>query len=171
MTPKEDGNMLKLLNAAGYLFQLAVEEVARKSIKIDDVIRELPWQNSETGTGGFVDLLFSYGIVRIVVECKRPKDGTWLFLVNKDAKEAVRAKCCWLESQPGKNDLFGWDDVAIIPSSLESEMCIIRGQGEENSSLLERISNVLLESVEALAAEELCLPNQQRNGGPLLYIQ
>lgn len=170
MTSKVDSNMLKLLNASGYLFQLAVEDVAKNSSKIEVVMRELPWRNSETGSGGFIDLLFSYGIVRIVVECKRPKDGTWLFLVNKDAIEVVRTKCCWVESQPGKTDLSGWDDIAIIPGSLESEICIIRGQGEENSPLLERLSNILLESVDALAAEEQSLINQQRFGGPLLYV-
>jgi len=162
--------MLKLLNASGYLFQLAVEDVAKNSNKFEEVMRELPWRNSETGTGGFADLLFSYGMVRIVVECKRPKDGIWLFLVDKDVKEAFRAKCRWVDSKPGKKDLSGWDDIAIIPGSIESEICIIRGQGEENSPLLERLSNVLLESVDALAAEEISLTNQQSFGEHLVYV-
>ena len=47
--------------------------------------REHPWK-SASGTG-YIDLVISSGRVHLVVECKRPRDATWMFLMP-DEKQA-----------------------------------------------------------------------------------
>jgi hypothetical protein len=82
-----DPDLLKQVNAGGFLLQLRLEEEIRRlrSNQGWEVIAgEHHWMHPETGTFGFIDLIVGCGIVRLVIECKRPRDGSWIFLAPEE---------------------------------------------------------------------------------------
>jgi hypothetical protein len=158
---KEKNDRLKnLVNSSGFLFQLAVENEVRTSRERRGwriLTREHPWKNPNDVTEGFIDLVLGLGEIRIVIECKRPKDGVWVFLISDQTDMSVnRFRICWTHIKPGRRDLVGWDDLILDPESPESEFCVIRG-AEDKEPLLERLARNVLSSTEALALEQMTL--------------
>ncbi len=154
--------LLKHVNAQGYVFQLRVEHEISSIISPSIwkvVAREHRWEKSSIAREGFIDLILKSGnIMRMVIECKRVTNGIWLFLIpNENAKDISRNKLMWINKGEEGKDLCGWDEFIIVPNSMESSFCIVRGQGEDDSPMLERLCGNLLHSVESLAAEELNL--------------
>jgi hypothetical protein len=174
MNAKQTGALKNLVNASGYLFQLAVEEVLRtihSSYPFEPIVREHPWKDIDSGQQGFIDLVAGYKGIRFVIECKRPRDGVWVFVVPQDKnKKTSRCRCRWSDYSPGLQDLSGFDDFGVFPVSLESDICIIRGQGEHDRALLERITGTLLASVDALADEELELCHRLNRPESRIFI-
>src|SRR5437899_1635740 len=77
-------DLRKMVNTSGFPFQLGVErEVKETRLRHgwEVLPREHPWRQAESGKSGYIDLILSKGFARMVVECKRPRDGTWVFLV------------------------------------------------------------------------------------------
>jgi hypothetical protein len=155
-----------VINASGFLFQLRLEEEIRKSRPASplgewqQIAKEHKWIDSLDGKEGFIDIVLEAGgITRLVIECKRVTDASWLFLVPYDVNETRRGQFLWTES---KDNTFDWHNFNFNPSSLESAFCIVRGQGEKDTPLLERLSSLLLRSTESLANEELRLAKQER---------
>jgi hypothetical protein len=145
-----------LVNASGFVLQLGLEHAIRESQRShgwDVVSREHPWSSPEGS--GFVDLILSKGIVRLVLECKRVRDGAWVFLAPEDSRPTTGFRCQWAQGAKDLKDLVGWDDFALAPESCEADFCVIRGTGEKDRSLLERIAAGLIESLPSLAIEEL----------------
>ena len=174
MKAKQTGVLKNLVNASGYLFQLAVEEVIRSvnfSNHFELIVREHPWKDDDSAQQGFIDLVAGYKGIRFVIECKRPRDGIWVFVVpqNKN-KETPRCRCRWSDHRPGLRDLSGFEDFRLSPASLESDICIIRGQGEHDRALLERIAGTLLASLDALADEELELCRRLKRSESRIFI-
>lgn len=159
MAKTTEDKLRNILNASGFLFQLCIEnEITKtaKNHKWNVVSREHPWSDQAIGNEGFIDLVLRSGIVQMVVECKRPRDGSWIFIVPEEKRQLeYRLKCLWTDFIPPNKILSGWDEFSIAPPTLQSEFCIIRGQGEEGKTLLERISGQLLISLDCLAKEEL----------------
>jgi len=150
---------LNLVNASGFLFQIKVEQeindtssTHRKSV----LAHEHRWVNSETGDEGFIDLIVSAGTNgKLIVECKRVREAEWVFLVPERERENQYARILWTRKLNGNRQVASWDEFVFEPSSLNSEFCIVRGHGENQRPMLERISTTLLHSVEAIAVEEL----------------
>jgi len=168
MLKDKNDPLLSLVNSSGYLFQLRVEHEIKQSSSEhgwDVVSREHPWKDAETDTDGFIDLVLEqrYSHQRMVVECKRPQDANWVFLVPNDEPEpfTTRTRCAWLDSGKDRKPISGWDDLDFLPNSFESAFCIIRGTGERDHPMLERLSKLLLKSVECLQEEELELYRAQ----------
>ena len=156
MTIPEDSTLRDLANASGFVLQLGLEHQIRQTRADhgwDILSREHPW--SSGSSSGFVDLIIGQGIVRLVIECKRPRDGAWLFLAPAGAPPTRRFRCQWAQGSRDKSDLVGWDEFLLAPDSPEADVCIIRGTGEKDRSLLERIVGGLIESFAPLALEEL----------------
>jgi hypothetical protein len=156
----------KIVNASGFLFQLAVENEVRKTEGKHSwtvLSREHPWANPESGDEGFIDLILSSNLdERIVIECKRSLDASWIFLVPEGLKKKdLRVRCMWSDFEVGKTNLVDWYDFRIYPESYESEFCVIRGHGEGDKSMLERLSGNLLKSMECFMAEELSIVTKQ----------
>ena len=146
-----------IVNASGFMLQIglrtAVEQTQRRH-RFEIEAMEHPWRTAEQT--GFIDLIIGRNLVRLVCECKRSRDGNWVFAVERDAPEGDRVRFHW--TRFGKSHLFGgWFNFGLSTTSHESQFCMIRGSGENDSPLLERIASRLLVSVEALAAEETSL--------------
>ncbi len=147
-----------LVDASGFVFQLGVEQRVKETADKHGwavLSREHAWTYADTG--GFVDLLLGRSNLRLVVECKRPRDAVWAFLVPEGRVPSRRVKCHWANLVKGQHDIYGWDDVDTLPASPESDFCVVRGQGEGDRPMLERLCWSVIDSFWSLAHEEMCL--------------
>lgn len=153
MTPRPD--VRSILNSSGFGFQLAVEREVRESDTGWSVLTtEHPW--SRAGKSGFVDLVLECGIARLVVECKRARKANWVFLIREEGQEEVtRVRGSWADSLPGEpSPSIGWDDVHFAPATPESEFCSVRGTGERQEPMLERLASSCVEATHAIAISD-----------------
>jgi hypothetical protein len=153
-----DTRLQGILDASGFPFQLGLEQ-AVQSLKSEGWVvtgREHPWRTDDKR--GYIDLVVSKGTIHVVVECKRSRDAAWLFLLT-DEKHARRshARICWTDTEPHGKPLTDWGDIQVYPASTQSEFCAIRGQGEKDVPLLERLASSVTESTEGLARHFLQL--------------
>lgn len=155
----ENKYLNNLVNSSGYPFQIAIEEEIKHHRNIHGwsiYLREHPWRNKEDGSEGFIDLIIGKGVVRFVIECKRLKEGIWIFPVyHENQKEVDKFKSCWSYNEPDKEPNIGWGELSMPPSSPQSDFCIIHGQDEKAKPMLERIGGFLISSVEAYGYEEI----------------
>ena len=72
----EKNDLIKLVNASGFAFQLAVEHAVCSSHghNFQFVSREHAWRDADADRGGFIDLVLQSSAVTWVVECKRTRD-------------------------------------------------------------------------------------------------
>jgi hypothetical protein len=96
----------------------------------------------------------------MVVECKRTTDASWVFLIPSGQSQTKRARLLWTSEgfMPPvmvRRKIYEWHDFHTKLLSYESPFCIVRGQGEKDTPMLERLSSLLLRSIEGLANEEL----------------
>ena len=154
-----DGGLKKLLNGAGFVFQLAVEaQIAdnRRTFQCNDLIREHPWFHKQLQNSGFIDLVVTKGVGRFVVECKRSKNARWVFLDTAPGGSRTSAAQVYWHCRLSESKVAGgWDDVGIFPECPESQFCCIRGAEDNKQVLLDRICSDLVAATEALSAEEL----------------
>lgn len=162
----------QILNSSGFPFQLRVaEEIKRTPARHGWrlVAEEHYWWDEETRESGFIDVIAGYGIVRLVIECKRGADVRWLFLARStDPEKVTRSRVLCTDKVEGEPDVRVWADMHVTPDSPEAAFCIVKGQGDKEP-MLERIGATLLQSVEALADEELRLPKPQRISERRIY--
>lgn len=154
-----DEKLRGLLNAHGYLLQAKVRAEIERSAGDHGWEVELwehPWTESRTGSVFFIDLVLTNGPLRAVVECKRLKDGEWLFLRAGSAARS-EATLAWSHRNSSGKNLVGYQEFQVQPPTFEAEFCLVRGQGEKDKPMLERTAGALLASLEALAAEELTI--------------
>ena len=170
----ESKALLKLVNSSGFLFQLRVEdEVMNTSSSHQKTVlaREYRWVDPITGGEGFIDLILTTGTNgKMVIECKRVIDATWLFLVPDGASPVKKANVLWSKKVNDDRHIAAWDEFRLNPESLESSFCIVRGQGEKDQSMLERISSILLRSTECLAEEEFNYHRSEVSVGLRFYF-
>jgi len=148
-----------VVNASGFLFQLAVVhhiKSTRNEHGWEVISEEHPWHNTNTGDRGYLDLLLGWGLMRILVECKRRKNATWYFIGSHGAPVTQnRARFAWSGFHQGKTPGIGWQDFLLTPRSPEAAFCLTRGTGEDDGNVLERMCNTLLDCLDCIAAEEL----------------
>src|SRR2546428_6399987 len=160
MSDDKSAGLTNLVNASGFLLQLAVEYKIRQSSSRHNwevLSSEHPWRDPQTGQEGFIDLVVALGAYRLVIECKRPQDSDWVFIVPADQKASVaRVRSRWVRGTT-EDAIAGWDDFRWAPPSFESAFCVIRGTGESDRPMLERLADVLLTSMDSLVDEELKL--------------
>lgn len=81
MANEDKDPLTRLVNASGFAFQIGLEHQITQS---RDQHRWVV-MSREHGSGN----------LRLVLECKRPRDGTWMFLVPGEAvKEENRVRVC-----------------------------------------------------------------------------
>jgi len=162
----------KLINASGFLLQLALENEINHLKKSDlSVTREHPWKSSIADKDGFIDLIVSTGMMRFVIECKRPRDGVWVFLVQNNAQNIIeKSRSLWSSSKINAPSTSGINDFYFTPNSYESDVCIIRGQNDQDKPLLERIASQVLLSQDCLIIEELGFVERHRFPTQLIYV-
>jgi hypothetical protein len=161
MKPNPSQDDTKIVNASGFLFQLAVAHQIESTFGEhgwDLVSQEHPWRDSGAGTEGYIDLLLSHGGMRMVIECKRRREATWFFIVpSGHTREQSQARLGWAISRHGEAPRTGWFDCSLSPASPQSEFCLTRGTGEDDGNFLERICGRLLSSVDCVTTEELSI--------------
>lgn len=162
MPDDRTGSLRSLTNASGFVLQLALEQSVRERSpthgwKVE--AREYPYRAQQHLR--FADLVLGKGPFRLVLECKRHKDVSWVFLVP-DAEQMNRTHAVvrWANTAPFRPPLADWADVQVKPESPESEFCIVPGQGAKDRPLLERIAAELLEASEAVADDFLQITEQ-----------
>jgi hypothetical protein len=168
----EQDKLRKLLNASGFAFQLALESAVR-STPADEpwkvTGREHPW--STASGSGYIDLVLSRGNIHLVIECKRSRDAVWMFLMPDDKQlSRSHARVRWTDTRPQRPDLADWGDVQVYPSSPEADFCVVRGQGERDAPLLERIAASVAESADGLSGDLLELRKGERRTSVIIPV-
>jgi hypothetical protein len=161
-----DGDLSKLVNASGFAFQLGIEHEVRATTKNHSwrvVSREHPW-SAGGDNQGFIDLVLAKGFVTAVVECKRARDGVWVFLIaDGGGGQRTGSRALWTAGAEDGRGVSGYAWMHHLPETLTSSFCVVRGSGENDRPLLERLCSTLISSVDGLAEEEIGL--LQRAGG------
>jgi len=185
---------LKHIWKSGFPFQLRVEEEVRSTYSMHNwsiATRVHPWTNKETESSGFIDLVLQHDhfvTYRMVIECKRVKADDqrqlrWIFLVPEEGeKETQLASCLEVggtttriaqigESVPddkGWNYVQIWENVNILPQSLESSICVLPSDDSKSQPILERLASQVIDSVEGLGTEEILVHRSQSHVARLL---
>jgi hypothetical protein len=156
-----DSDCLKLANDSGFPLQIAIERaVGETSASHGWKVRytEHAWVNASDKQSGFADLVLEdrYGTTFLVVECKRVRQATWLFMNSTGQANPRRNSKAWVSHYAnGRMAHFGWEDIVIDPPCPESIFCAVRGQSaSDRSTLLERVGGELVSATEAIASEE-----------------
>ena len=171
-----DEQLLKIVNASGFPLQIGLRRTINQS-KIDHGwsvdVEEHHWRHPRSGAEGYIDLVIEHEslFLRLIVECKRPTDAKWIFLTPKGSRPSSQVLSAFAATKGGGGrDLTGWCDLAIEPASPESAFCVLQGQSDRDRPMLERITDSLLPSVEALAFEELAIPGYYCGGLKHIYV-
>jgi len=149
---------LSIVNNSGFLFQLAVATAVRSSQNEHGwtvASEEHPWRDAESGDEGFVDIVLERGGGHLVLECKRTRNATWAFLVPNGSEEPESGvRGLWVRR--GSDDVPGvrWPEMHFEPRSFQARFCAIRGGGEGDAPMLERLASQLLRALDALAATQ-----------------
>jgi len=158
--PTNNKDLLTRVNASGFPFQLKIEQEIQDHNQGSVLAREHYWVSPNSEHEGFIDLIIAIGNHnnKLVIECKRVRDAEWVFLVPKDEhKTNITRVLSTMMVHEGRSDAT-WDKFSHGPYCVDAEFCIIRGQGEKQQPMLERLSAILLRSVEALEYEERDYP-------------
>ena len=153
-------------NSSGFPLQIALRHLvdSKKQIGWNLRYEEYPWSDSETHESGFIDLVFEKQLRDVlVVECKRVRDSTWLFL-NTSGKETKQRSVFrgWVSRNRTNS---GWNTCQRDPDSFLSMYCAIRGQdGSRHQNLLERSAAEVVAATEALARTEFDAFSKQYSG-------
>ncbi len=163
-TEQEGKDPLSIVNAAGFAFQLAVEEIVRLSTDRHGwtiTSREHGWRNADD-TPRFIDLVLTRGPVHLVIECKRHRGAQWVFLVPdppKGRKAEVRRhfRTTYLrneDSPVGREAITSLSEFQLEPTSWESSFCAVPGASERDPPMLDRICAELTRSTDAIIAQQ-----------------
>jgi hypothetical protein len=171
----DNEHLRNIVNGSGYLLQIDVAHRVRNmkpNTGWDVVITEHPWQRGDAPK--FIDVILSCDeVIRLVVECKRYKEGELVFLVPHDAGPAKRARCRWVDYvHEGRTEAEGdWFDFGSTADTVNAIFAIPPGGKEEGRRpILERIGAELVESCDALAAEELALAQKTQRSLRRIYV-
>ena len=173
--PEDSKSLLNLVNASGYALQLAVEREIRRlhgpgSSNWVVVSREHRWVDPATSSEQFIDLVLQSHAGRMITECKRVREGAWVFIVEPGKETTSRARFLWTHLTDGGRPVSDWDEFNLTLDSPESAFCVGRGQSDTGLTNLERLSSVLLRSAETLASQELSFGADRPYGPAWIYI-
>lgn len=165
-------------DSSGFPLQIGAMHAINQSSEWRVVVEEHPWRSDETGLEGFIDIVAMKrypGFGAMVIECKRVRQSAWVFLMPKTPPSLRSHATVWDSRRgDGKWMNFGWATCQADPSTYESLYCAIPGQEQGRRNLLERTVADLVQSVEALARQEMELiehsgtPNFSRVYVPVL---
>jgi hypothetical protein len=157
----DENTYISQVNASGFPFQLRVEHEIRSTFeehKWHVSAVEHKWKNRETGEEGFIDIVLekvinSSSLYYLVIECKRMKEGSCVFIKKPDDIERCNADLLYFTLRHQENKIAFWRKNCPYPKSYISSYCAVPGQGDKNTPMLERICDSLLNSVESIADE------------------
>ena len=190
----ESGSFARQLNQTGYPLQIAIENLVRDQLTFGPGewrvrFKEHAWQSEDGEDFGFIDLVLENqaGIVVFVLECKRFREATWLFLAGNGTKNNTARAKIWATMPPGpatqggplvlrdgvyvverQPSFYGWFELNCQPLSPEMEFCV--SSAKEKKEGLEQIGSGLISATEALAGEELPILLKHSAPPPRIYI-
>jgi len=173
MANQED--MLKQINKSGFPFQLRVEheiQLTQQEHHWSVASREHPWTSADKTASGFIDIVLKHdqlSTFRLVIECKRIKADDarqlrWVFLLPDQESQSTMLTSCFEVEGWGRRDTAGesawgdlrvWDNVRLMPASVQSEFCILQSDEQRRQPILESLATEVLDSIEGLAEEEV----------------
>ena len=167
MTNADADPLRSLVDSSGFAFQLAVEQLVAGT-PFTVLTTEHGWVHPRTLNSGFADIVLEAqgGVVRLVVECKRVRGGDWVFLLPEKrtpdvARKSRRVDVLWT-AVSAHNDATGFDHMFFNPETAQCPFCVVRGSGEGQQPMLERLAGHLLETMEAIADEQKRLDLERR---------
>lgn len=159
--PVADQDAIRYASESGFPLQIAVQHaidgsVAQTGWSVRYV--EHGWVHPQEEARGFIDLVIhsKRGSCIFVVECKRLRDATWVFMhYSGQAKDRRRAKPWVTRASWERVVEHGWTEAPLDPPCPETSFCAVRGQSaSERNTLLERTGAELVLATEALAHAE-----------------
>jgi len=156
------------VNSSGFPLQIGIKNIVDDSFENHNwrtLFTEHAWRNPNKNETGFIDLVLENqnGIQLLVVECKRVKDTSWIFLIEGETiKNRHHAKSFVFRQSLEDIKRFEWLDITLDPSTPESQFCVIPGTGNNKRSLIERTASELISSTEAFAYENKSLTLKDR---------
>ena len=158
-------NLLKIVNGAGFAFQLAVERAIKNSHSQhgwDVLTTEHGWRDQTSPR--FVDIVLSKLQRYLVVECKRSRRADWVFLVpdGLDGKPAEKRRHFRTHYSRNEKDdggsgnahVAGLANFQLDPKSWESSFCTILN-GDDDRPMLDRLGAEVTRSADAIAGQLL----------------
>ena len=174
MSTERDKQLLSIANASGFPFQLRVEDLVKTTASRHGwkvLVREHPWADPETGQAGFIDLVLANDPVRLVVECKRSQEGQWVFLLPAAEKASIeRARSFTTVNQKNGVKTFEWAECGFKPPSAESSLCAVRGTGEGDRPLLERLAAQVSRATESFGTQEITCERSPSHDIGTIYV-
>ncbi len=173
--PEDKPSLLNIINASGFLFQLRVEQEIHRMHQEQDInwaviSQEHRWVDPLSSSENFIDLVLQSSASRMIVECKRVRDAAWVFLIKRGKAAVKRARLLWTYLSKEQGPTVAWDELEISPSLPVSSFCVIRGQGEGDTPMLERLASMVLRSTEVIAEQELEMGTERPCGPAWIYI-
>jgi hypothetical protein len=159
--PATSDTALRYASDSGFPFQIAVQHAVEEAVshtgwRVRYV--EHGWVHPENGQRGFIDLVLEHkhSNIQLVVECKRQRDTTWVFMHYSGNASARRHARVWVTDFDAVRQIqHGWVHAPFDPACPEATFCALRGQNaNERSTLLERTGAELIVATESLAHSE-----------------
>lgn len=152
----------KIVNASGFPLQVGVEHAVNSSrrqygYRWEFLTREHAWKNEASGTNGFIDLVLENEnqVSIMIVECKRVRDSSWIFLLPGSENKPRHHIKCWITRIKNQTACyFDWADIVGEPTTFESGFCVVAGQDAKSKPMLERVASDIVEATEGFASEE-----------------
>ena len=78
-------NPRSIANSSGFPLQISIANVANSTEKWSVHLEEHPWKSTDNNADGFIDLVLKelHGVQIMVVECKRVRQSSWVFMIPK----------------------------------------------------------------------------------------
>lgn len=111
-------SLLRLVNASGFLFQLKVEREIRSLAHQHDTnwivaAAEHRWIDPLQETEKYIDLVCQFHAGRMVIECKRVRQGDWVFLVGDGKTSMDRSRLLWTYLTDDRGPIAQWDEFKL----------------------------------------------------------
>lgn len=168
-------NLWNVVNDSGFPLQIEVQRVIEKNkgdfFTWKTEVTEHAWKIDKDD--GFIDLVVGDGNGnKLIIECKRVKHASWIFLVTAQSDLSRRVFKTWNShfvpaetsqgvSRPKRFKKFGWNEVPVSPESSRSMYFVTRGQGNNQRLMLERIASEVCFATEAIAIEDAQIENNR----------
>ncbi len=163
----ENDKLRKLVNKSGFPLQIAIESKINNSDRHEWnlLFAEHYWEDRNSNDDGFIDLILEHQDKKdvIVVECKRVKETSWIFLQEKkSSKDGNRVKI-WINDYENKRiNKSHWHEanIQLTPPASESMFCVVSKKGNAVLNMIERTAAELTLATESFAKEDfmLCKP-------------
>lgn len=161
--------LVEIVNQSGFPLQIAVvSQIARTTRQHfwQVLYTEHAWRNEFEDADGYIDVVLEttgQNLV-LVIECKRVRETSWIFLKPTGEPEVRWDAKFWLSRHAeGRWTYFDWVDGALKSASPQAEYCVVRGEDPKAKPMLERVSAEVVAATEALAWEEKGLPDKYRH--------